>query len=306
MSSPARFTSALEVAQTIRNGASCAILVEGEEEASDARMLQNILKSRVSQAITFHGRDGRWNLLAELPSFVELLPAGKVVAIVDRDFMDETVVEQTYIPDYQGHLFYWRRYCIENYLLEPAWIADLAAMALLHKPEDIPKDLASAESVEKFLLDWSRRLIAQVAGNWVIADLTHESYSRKLSVEAPKYFDDLAERDSNWVVAELRRKYGGVSGSYSELFSADALQARFTGRLEQATLKIQTLSGALQVVDGKRFFKKALLNALPSSLRPYFFNLLADKASKEPPEDIRCLVEERILPRWRAARQVES
>ncbi len=105
MTRSAALGSALEVAQNIRNGLTCAILVEGEERGSDAQMLQTILKP-VAQNVTFHGRDGRDNLIKELPDFVAMLPTGKVAAIVDRDFTDDDEVERTYSPDYAGHVFY--------------------------------------------------------------------------------------------------------------------------------------------------------------------------------------------------------
>ena len=98
MTIPTRFTSTLEVVQAIRNGAACAVLVEGEEQGSDAWILRYILKEVISQEITFHGRDGRTNLLTELPEFVSWLPNGKVAAVLDRDFTDEETVELTYGP----------------------------------------------------------------------------------------------------------------------------------------------------------------------------------------------------------------
>ncbi|MEK9164222.1 MAG: hypothetical protein AAB342_02585, partial [Chloroflexota bacterium] len=101
---------------------------------------------------------------------------------------------------------------------------------------------------------------------------------------------------------ELPRKYAGWSKEYPTLFGENSLRSRFTGKLKQVNEKVETLSGAHQVVDGKRFLKPALNRLLPSSLRPYFFSLLAELASQDPPLDIRALVEERILPRWRRAR----
>src|SRR5574341_1168862 len=168
MTSPVQFTSSLEVVQVVTSGSSCAILVEGEERASDAWMLSYILKSTASELVTFYGRDGRANVLAELPNFITRLPAGKVAAIVDRDFTEDEIVERTYVPDYSGHLFYWRRSCIENYLLEPVWIAEAVEEFYMHEPERIPATLRTAASIEGFLFDWSRQLTPQIAGTSVI------------------------------------------------------------------------------------------------------------------------------------------
>jgi len=303
MTSPTRFTSVSEVAQVITSGSSCAILVEGEERASDAWMLSYILKSTVSESVTFHGRDGRANLLTELPNFITRLPEGKVAAIVDRDFTEDETVERTYVPDYSGHLFYWRCSCIENYLLEPAWIAEAVEEFYMHEPERIPATLRTTASIESFLLDWSRRLAPQIAGNWVISDLRSETVRLSLSVEARQHFDDLTNRVPVWVLAELTRNYGGWGTTHPELFNAEALKACLDDRLAKVLVKVQTLSNAHEVVSGK-FLLRALYAELPTSHKPnrdYMRNRLVRMASKQVPDDIRVLVEERILPRWRAA-----
>lgn len=305
MTSPARSRSTLEVIQATRNGATCVILVEGEERGSDAQLLKTILRP-VSQSTTFHGRDGRDNLLRELPEFVGALPAGKVAAIVDRDFTSDDEVERTYSTDYSGHVFYWRRYCIENYLLEPELVARCVSMAHSQNPESAPPALSTADSVEKYLLEWCKRLAPQVTGNWTIHELTQETDNQGLNVEAKFYFKDLTERDAAWVLSELTRKYAGWSKEHPTLFGENSLRDRFTDKLKQVNEKVKTLSGAHQIVDGKRFLRPALNRELPSSLRPYFFSLLAELASQNPSPDIHTLVEERILPRWRKARSASN
>ena len=303
MTQPAALNSALEVAQTIRNGLTCAILVEGEERGSDAQILQIILKS-VAQSVTFHGRDGRDNLIKELPDFVAMLPERKVAAIVDRDFTSDDEVERTYLPDYAGHIFYWRRYCIENYLLEADLVADCVRMTHSLNPESAPPSLMTVDAVEKFLLDWCGRLAPQVAGNWIIHDLTQESDQQGLNIEASPYFKDVADRDATWVLSELTRKYHSWSKAYPKLFGGKSLRDRFEDKLKTVSEKLGTLSGAHQIVDGKRFLKPAVNRELPGNLRPYFFSLLAELASKNVPEDARTLVEDLILPRWRKARSL--
>ncbi len=302
MTAPARFTSTLEVVQAISSGSSCAILVEGEEQGSDAWMLRYILKNKVGPEVTFYGRDGRSNLLEELPAFVNRLPAGKVAAIIDRDFTEERFVKQTYAPDYAGELFYWRRYCIENYLLEPELIVNCIHTAHALNPDAIPETLKTVDAIEGFLLDWCRRVAPQVAGNWTIHELTQESDRQGLNIEAQHYFKDVTDRDSAWVLSQLTHRYGGWEDAYPSLFSANALRERFEDKLDEVSKKTTTLRDAHQIVDGKRFLKQALNRELPSGLRSYFFSLLAEDASKNPPEDLRLLVEDRILPRWRRAR----
>lgn len=303
MTFPARFTSAIQVVQAIRNGAACAVLVEGEEQASDAWILSYLLKSRVGQTVTFHGRDGRTKLLAELPGIVEMLPAGKVAAIVDRDFAEPDLVERTYASEYAGHLFYWRRSCLENYLLEPSWLTEVIEEFYLHQPARIPPTLRTAQAVEHFLLDWSRRLTAQVAGNWVVAHITQVAITQDLSIAARPYFDDLIERDPHWVLTQLLQHYGGWSNVYPELLGAEALTKHFEARLAEVQGKMQSLNSAHEVVSGKTLLK-AVYAALPGGPKPakeHVRNRLVRLASRQVPDDVRFIVEERILPRWRQA-----
>ncbi|HLB47341.1 MAG TPA: DUF4435 domain-containing protein, partial [Anaerolineales bacterium] len=290
-----RLTPAVEVAQTILNGSACAILVEGEEQASDAQILKTMFK-RLGQAVTFHGRDGRDNLIRELPEFITRLPQDKAAAILDRDFMNDAEVEATYLPNYTGHIFYWRRYCIENYLLEPELIVNCIHTAHALNPDAIPETLKTVDAIEGFLLDWCRRVAPQVAGNWTIHELTQESDRQGLNIEAQHYFKDVTDRDSAWVLSQLTHRYGGWEDAYSSLFSANALRERFEDKLNEVSEKTTTLRDAHQIVDGKRFLKQALNRELPSGLKPYFFSLLAEAASKNLPEDLRLLVEDRILP----------
>jgi len=178
----------------------------------------------------------------------------------------------------------------------------------MHEPERIPETLRTAEATERFLLDWCRRLVPQITGNWVISDLTREAKRQGLLVEARRYFDDLTDRNSDWVLAELTRQYGGWSEAYPELFDVEALKARFAGRLETVLARVQILSDAHQVVSGK-ILMKALYAELPGGAKPnreHFRNRLVLMSSTQVPDDIRILVEERILPRWRRARSSVS
>ncbi|HKZ85068.1 MAG TPA: hypothetical protein VJ793_15565 [Anaerolineae bacterium] len=305
MTKPRPLQTLDEVVRAVRNGAGCAVLVEGEEQASDAWILKYILLNVVGEEVTFHGRDGRERLLSELPDILRQLPNDQVFAILDRDFLEDELVGPRYAPNFSGHLFIWRRFTVENYLLEPEWVTEAVAEFYMHEPERIPEALRTAEATEEFLLDQCRRLAPQVAGNWVISDLIREAKRRSLSsVEARRYFDDLTDRDSAWVLAELTRKYGGWSGAYPELFDVEALQAHFGDRLEAVLARIQVRSSAHQVVSGK-LLMKALYAELPRGAKPnreYVRNRLVRMASKQVPDDIHTLIEERILPRWRRAR----
>lgn len=304
MRSPSRFASALEVVTNIRSGSACAILVEGEERGGDAWILSYILKERVGEEVVFYGRDGRANLLAELPDFIRQVPDGQLAAVLDRDFIEAATIAQTRAPDYAGHLYYWRWSCIENYLLEPAWVVEAVDEFYMHQPERLPTAFQSTEGVESFLLESAQRLTSQVAGNWVISDLTREAASQGMSITARTYFREQIQRDPTWVLARLSEHYGGWSEIIPDLFNPKALRARYDRRLADVSAQVNTLSNTHEIISGKLLLT-ALYSEMPGGPKPpkeYLRNRLVRMASKQTPEDVRALIEEHILPRWRRAR----
>ena len=176
----------------------------------------------------------------------------------------------------------------------------------MHTPERIPETLKTAKAVEGFLLNTCQRLATQVAGNWTISQLTRESGRQGLSVQARQYFDDLMERDAEWVLTELTRHYSGWGNTHPEFFTPEALQVRFQNKLAQVSMKTQTAPGAHGIVSGKTLMK-ALYAELPGGPKPrkeYVRNRLVRMASAQVPNDMHVLIEDRILPRWRKARSL--
>ncbi len=306
MTQPRPLQTPGDVSRTLSSGSACVVLVEGPQQASDAWILKSILLKTVGEEVTFLGRGGRLNVLAELPELLVEAPNERVFGLLDRDFLEDEFVEASYAPGYSGHLFFWRRFTIENYLLEPAWVAEAIDEFYMHTPERIPETLKTAKAVEGFLLNACQRLATQVAGNWTISQLVRETGRQNLSVQARQYFDDLIERGAEWVLAELTQHYSGWGHKHPEFFTSEALQARFQNKLTQVSTKIQIVSGAHEIVSGKMLMK-ALYAELPSGPKPrkeYVRNRLVRMASAQVPDDMRILIEDRILPRWRKARNL--
>ena len=304
MTQPRAFRTLSEVSRVLSSGSSCGVLVEGPEGVGDAWILKTISLNAVGDEVAFYGRGGRLTVLSDLPELLRGWQSDKIFAILDRDLVEDEVVEQRFSEEHPGLRFFWRQFTIENYLLEPAWIVDAIDEFYLHRVEHVPATLKTVETVEQFLLNWCYRLAPQIAGNWTISDLTRESARRDLQAQARQYFDDLTARDQDWVVDQLTRHYFGWGNLYPELFDVVALKLRFEDRLAIVLKKIQTLSDAHKVGSGKLLLR-VLYNELPRGTKPnkeYFRNRLVRMASRQVPEDIRTLVEERILPRWRKAR----
>lgn len=303
MSQERSFQRQEAVLEEIRRGGRCAIVVEGEEQKGDAALLQFILREVTTQ-VTFFGWDGRPGLLKEFKAMVEQLPTGSLWAIVDRDFESDATVELTYQSDYKGHEFFWRRFTIENYLLEPAWIAEAVHEFYALEPGRIPSSLKTEVAIEKFLLDWAGRLCYQIAGNATIADLKMECERRKVEVYGRTYFGEAYERDSSHVHTQLITHYSGGAELAPDLLSVDALSRRYDEKLQMLQECTQSLTNMHKFISGKLLLK-ALYQELPKGSKPqadHLLGKLATLASKLVPDDIRTLVVEHILPRWRSAR----
>ncbi len=307
MSRARTFQDPALVLQEIRRGGLCAILVEGEEQASDATLLKSILRE-VTTEVAFFGRDGRSKVLADLQEMIGQMPAERLFAIVDRDFESAEAVERGFHPDYRGHIFFWRRFTLENYLLEPAWIVEAVNEFYLHEPDRIPATLRATSAVEQFLLDWAKRLTPQVVGNATIANLAEETQKRGLQAEAQPYFEEIYERDPEFVRSRLVAHYSTWITLSPNLFSTDAIARRYDESLTALQNAVQSLAKAHEFVSGKLLLK-ALYHGLPEGQKPpldYLRNKLAVMASKSVPADMRTLVIDRILPRWRRAREGQA
>ena len=305
MSSARIYQSREVVLQEIRRGNVCAILVEGEEQGSDASLLKYILRSTTSE-VGFFGRDGRARVADDLREMVIQLPIESVFAILDRDFEDSPIVDQCFTPNYRGHRFIWRRFEIENYLLEPAWIAEAIGEFYALQPDRISGFLRSAGEIEQFLLQWAKILSPQAAGNAFIADVTKQIERKKLSVAGRSYFGEIFERDSDYIKSQLLAHYSVYANLAEDILSANAIAQRYEHHLESTILSTTSLAMAHQVISGKLLLK-ALYHQLSDQEKPrreYIISKLATLASKSVPEDIRFLIQDRILPRWREARRL--
>lgn len=305
MSRARTFQSRETVLQEIRRGGLCAILVEGEEQGGDAGLLKYILRE-VTTEVSFFGRDGRSKVLADLQEMIGQLPEQRLFAILDRDFESSEAVEQGFHPEYRGHIFFWRRFTIENYLLEPAWVIKAIKAFYVNEPLGIPAALQTEEAVEQFLLEWAKRLLPQVAGNATKAKLLIEINRRGLQAWGPPDFKELWERDAVFVRSRLMAHYSAWERDAPDPFTPEAISKRYDEQLTAAQSAIGNLNEVHKWVSGKRLLE-ALYQQLPSQQhKAHLRNQLAVFASESVPADMRTLVIDRILSRWRRAREGQA
>ncbi|MCE7990045.1 MAG: DUF4435 domain-containing protein [Caldilinea sp. CFX5] len=86
--------------------------------------------------------------------------------LLDRDFADEAIVTTSRLPE--SRVFVLHRYCIENYLLEPATIATVAGLLVNRSPALQP--WTDETHVAEQLLRWGAELAIYAAANRLVAN----------------------------------------------------------------------------------------------------------------------------------------
>jgi hypothetical protein len=167
-----------------------------------------------------------------------------------------------------------------------------------------PPEFQTESSVEALLLELARQFLPATVGNATIAALTSEQRQRRLRVEGRSYFND---GDDETVIAKLIAHYSVFVGTAPDLYSSTALQQIYTERRTAVQSAVQTLSTMHHFISGKMLLTaihQRLLTAFPGYRihRVNMLEKLMELASKQVPADLRLLVEDRILPRWRKAR----
>lgn len=140
------------------------VLLEG---ASDVAVLREWYQDRRDVVEFFspevpQGRRGVENLLNRILDR-STSPNPREYGIIDRDFREEAEVEAA-LADPDAHLFILRRYCIENYLLEPAAVAE--ELRVLSAPNATP----DPQDMEAILLQMCRSLHMMMAANWAFVE----------------------------------------------------------------------------------------------------------------------------------------
>jgi len=202
--------------------------------------------------------------------------------VVDRDFDDDTTVEQSLAQD--SHVCILRRYAVENYLLEPQALADtVARLPAVSRSEPEWKDPVY---VEQTLLAWAYQLRFYAAANHLI-----DGWNRHillLRFFRPGQPDHLFDR--GFILEQLRGWARGLPAVQQIESALDEQSAR----IGQAC---QTLEGVHQWIDGKTLLFSLLhprvFHVLPLSagdLRRY----LAEAVRENLPPDLQT-----IAGRWR-------
>jgi len=200
-------------------------------------------------------------------------PTPREYGIIDRDFRDAAEVGGA-LADPNAHLFILRRYCLENYLLEPAAVAE-EVRVLAGSNANTP----NPQNMETNLLQMCRSLHTMMAANWTFVEAGQGTH----------FPEGHALVDRKTIVARVVRELG-CSQVEAEAALADK-EARIVPLLSD-------LETAYQRINGKHLLFQIHQTFIGSGInRDQFRNLLA-RAVKERSglsEDIKTIIEQRVL-----------
>ncbi len=246
------------------------VLVEGDD---DRDVLYRWFLERAADVV-FYTASGSVNVVKLANRIAALRPDVQVFGIRDRDFLSDAQVSAAFSTP-NSLIFIWRRYCIENYLLEPeALLPELEAFL----GADCP--INDVTAMEARMLEICRDLHSMMAANWLLIENGLSRYSDGHHLLPRADF-----------IAEISNRIG-MSLAEADVALAD----------KEATLSpsLATLETAHHVTSGKHLLHQVydLVAAVRRGLRKdHLFRLLRNRVKESVGihADVREIVEQRIL-----------
>lgn len=162
--------------------------------------------------------------------------------LLDRDFADEAIVTTSRLPE--SRVIVLRRYCIENYLLEPAMITAVAGLLVNRFPTVQP--WTDQKYVTQQLLLWGAELAIYAAANRLIAE-----WRAIIVDDFVRYFGPLPPLPHAQVVTELSRRL-------ARLPRVDELQKLLESNAIEVSSDVATLEGVHRWINGKVLLEEFL------------------------------------------------
>lgn len=205
-----------------------AIFVEGDSD-------QKILASWFPY-LQFVAAGGKNNVRKRVEQIVTSWGA------LDRDFADDTEVNRSRLPG--SRLILLRRYCIENYLLEPAMIATVAGLLVDRFPSLQP--WTEQSYITQQLLQWANELAIYAAANRLIA-----LWKVIIDDDFVRYFGPLPPWPREQVLTLL-------SIRLAKLPSATELETLLDATYAEVSQDLSTLAGVHRWINGKVLLEEFL------------------------------------------------
>lgn len=207
------------------------VLVEGESDRDALREWFSEFRPEVE----FYESDGQAHLEPLLTELLKQSTLKRAYAIADRDFRTTAEVEASYAEN--SHLFFLRRYALENYLLEtlPLW--------QIFKIHD-PAKFADEAAISQRLLALCRKLTSVMAANWLLWEKNHATYAVSgVTQELESYFS-LGFEPERAVI--LRAVAGRLKEAEAEI------DRRLQVKEAEIEQQLGELAQAHSFIDGKR------------------------------------------------------
>jgi hypothetical protein len=256
-------------------GTRIIVLVEGND---DRYVLREWFKEFLSE-VEFYDCGGISSLNKLLEELLSHGTLKRAYAITDRDFRDETEVNDSYAEG--SHLFILRRYALENYLLEPKPLWEV----LTRRHPTINADLPDEQAMETRLLEICWALKHIVAANWLYFNENKAQYQNSGQTAKLEYFNIGHHHDRHIVVKQAARQLK---------CDEHDCEKRLAEREEIVDRYLAVLNSAHQVVDGKRILHWIDHHHFKTG-RDYLFRLLTKEVRLHSlPDDIK-IVRDRIL-----------
>ena len=162
--------------------------------------------------------------------------------ILDRDFVDEAAVNASRLPE--SRVIILRRYCIENYLLEPAMIATIARL-LVNRFPTLQAWTDQAYITQQLLL-WGAELATYAAANRLIAQ-----WKAIIEDDFVRYFGPLPPLSREQVLTELSRRL-------AKLPNPMKLERLLDVNCTEILSDLSTLEGVHRWINGKILLEEFL------------------------------------------------
>lgn len=221
------------------------------------------------------GRTGVEDMLARILAR-STSPNPREYGIIDRDFRDSAEVDAA-LANPDAHLFILRRYCIENYLLEPAAVSEEVRVLSSHNA-----DAPSPQVIEAALLQMCRSLQTMIAANWAFSE---------------------AGRGKHYTEGHALADRGTVLVRVTEDLQCSAAEAEVILSRKEALIgpMLLTLEAAHQRINGKHLFFHAYQfcqtfigrGATKDQLRKLLARSVKERVGLH--DDIKTIIEQRVL-----------
>ena len=234
----------------VRNRAEHKLFVEGEGESLD----KVVMKALLGNTLSIDSMGPSYSLQSAAQALAQHHPC--YYFLIDRDHHDDKFVERCWerFPEVdQGNLLVWRRREIENYFLEPAFLAESEFC------------VATAEKLQTVLVQQAQKRLFLDILNYVIVSVREEQ--KKTWIKHFKNPEDFPSRQAaleklTSLTLSPEGKFSQRTKQVSDMLEKNALKERFDQRLESMTGSGETLVYGegrwIEMISGKKLLPQLL------------------------------------------------